>query len=127
MSGTWETNEARIRSIIAAFYAAYNGLGFGFLEFVYAAALTRELQARGHRVQREVLVQIYYKGEPLVRQRMDHIVDGATVLELKASENLAPRATRQLYNYLCATKFEDGILLHFGRKPPFFRVRRSSG
>ena len=37
-------------AVIGAFYEVYNTLGFGFLESIYAAALERELAARGHRV-----------------------------------------------------------------------------
>lgn len=123
--GDWEPDEARMRSIIGAFYEAYNHLGFGYLELVYAAALERELSRCGHRVQREVGVLVYYKGEPLLKQRIDLLVDSATVVELKATEYLAPFATRQLYNYLRATDLRDGLLLHFGKKPRFFRVHRS--
>jgi GxxExxY protein len=110
--------------MIGAFYDAYNALGFGFLEFVYCAALARELQKRGHTVEREVLVQVYYKGEPLVHQRMDLLVDRLTVVELKATESLPNHASRQLYNYLRATDLQDGLQLHFGKTPRFFRLTR---
>jgi GxxExxY protein len=45
-------------SIIAAYYKVYNTLGTGFSEHVYAAAFTRELSLRGHRVRREHLVAV---------------------------------------------------------------------
>ena len=125
-SAVWEHDEARLRSIIGAFYEAYNHLGFGYLESVYAAAIERELSRSGHTVQREVGVLVYYKGEPLLKQRIDLLVDSVTVVELKATENLPPFATRQLYNYLRATDLQDGLLLHFGKKPRFFRVHRPS-
>jgi GxxExxY protein len=44
------------------------------------------------------------------------------VLEVKSSEVLAPTDRRQLVNYLRATRFEVGLLLHFGPKPKFQRV-----
>ena len=47
-------------SIIGSFYSVYWTLGFGFLEHVYVLALERELRARGHRVAREVSVDIMY-------------------------------------------------------------------
>jgi len=61
------------RSIMAAFYEAYNALGFGFLEHLYVLALERELIARGHLVRRQVGVRVYYKGEELGLQRLDMI------------------------------------------------------
>ena len=50
--------EELTRSVIGAFYDVYNTLGYGFLEHVYALALERELLARGHRVGREVSVNM---------------------------------------------------------------------
>ena len=54
--------ERLTRSVIGAFFEVYNTLGFGFLEHIYVMALERELVERGHRVAREVSVQVHYKG-----------------------------------------------------------------
>src|SRR5688572_7563203 len=72
-------------SIIGSFYEVNNTLGFGFFESVYMAALERELLARGHRVEREVWVPVWYKGEVVARQRVDMIVDETVVVEAKAT------------------------------------------
>ena len=113
--------EAITRAIIGAFFDVYNTLGYGFLESVYVEALTRELRRLGHRVEREVLVHIWYKGEIITRQRVDMIVDGKVIVEVKAGLALHPTAPRQLYNYLRATDKEVGLLLHFGPEPKYFR------
>jgi GxxExxY protein len=97
-------------------------LGFGFREYIYALALERELVARGHRVDREVAVAVYYRGEPFAWQTLDMIIDHKLVLEAKASERLHPDATTQLFSYLCATSLEAGLLLHFGREAKVYRV-----
>lgn len=55
--------EQLTHSAIGAFYAVYNGLGFGFLEQVYMRALEWELRARGHAVGREVYVPVCYPGQ----------------------------------------------------------------
>jgi len=109
-------------SVISAFYDVYNTLGFGFLEHVYKAALERELLARGHRVAREMGVVVFYKGDPLVAQRLDMIIDDKLVVETKSTAELATGAQRQLHNYLRATNLEVGLLLHFGLQPKFYRV-----
>jgi GxxExxY protein len=109
------------RSVIGAFYDVYNRLGFGFVERVYSLALERELAARGHRVSREEFVTIYYRGEPLVDQRLDMVVDRKLILEIKSTWQLPASAARQLYNYLRATEVEVGLLLHFGAEPKFYR------
>jgi GxxExxY protein len=109
-------------SIIGAFFDAYNALGFGFLESVYIMALERELTGRGHQVGREVWVPVFYKGQPLCKQRCDMIVDEKVIVETKSTFELPDSASRQVYNYLRATNLEVGLLFHFGPKPRFFRV-----
>ena len=51
--------------VIGAFFEVYNGLGFGFLERIYADALEFELLARSRKIQREVAIPIWYKGKQL--------------------------------------------------------------
>jgi GxxExxY protein len=114
--------ERLTHSVIGAFYDVYNTLGFGFLEQVYVTALERELRAHGHRVGREVFVPVYYKGEQIVRQRLDMIVDEKLVVEVKSTYELHGAAPRQVYNYLRATHLELGLLLHFGPHPKFHRI-----
>lgn len=58
------------QSIIGAFYDVYNKLGYGFVEHSYSLALERELLKRGHSVQRELVVTVFYDGEPLAKQRL---------------------------------------------------------
>src|SRR5688500_8618349 len=114
-------DEALTRSIIAAFYEVYNNLGYGFLESVYAEALARELRRRGHRVEREVSVKVWFKGHLIARQRVDMLVDDKVIIEIKSGLALPITGSRQLYNYLRATDKEVGLLLHFGPEPKFYR------
>ena len=80
--------EERItHSIIQSFYDVYNHYGFGLLESVYANALAIDLRSKGHKVEREVWIVIYYKGERASRQRLDMVVDDKVVVETKAREN----------------------------------------
>jgi len=114
--------EDSTHSIIGAFYAVYNALGFGLLESVYSAALQHELRARGHWVDREFWVDVVYRGEPVAGQRIDLLVDRQVVLEVKASEELPRFARRQLLSYLTCTHLELGLILHFGPEPKFYRM-----
>jgi GxxExxY protein len=114
--------EEHTRSIIGAFYEVYNVLGYGLLESAYAAALDEELGARGHHVEREVWVEVHYKGKAVSRQRIDRIVDDRVVLEIKATEVLPRFAKRQLVSYLKVSGNEVGLILHFGPKPEFYRL-----
>jgi GxxExxY protein len=109
------------RSVIGAFYEVYGELGFGFVEYPCALAMERELGARGHSVIREFPAMIRYKGADLCEQRLDMVVDNLLIVEIKSSAVLPPNSIRQLHNYLRATDFEVGLLLHFGPEAKFYR------
>jgi GxxExxY protein len=111
--------------VIGAFFEVYKTLGFGFLEHVYREALERELLDRGRAVLKEVLVPVWYKGAVISTQRVDLIVDNAVLVEIKSTEVLPLGARRQLLNYLSATSFQVGLLLHFGLQPRFSRIVHS--
>jgi len=118
--------ERLTHSIIGGFYEVYNYYGFGLSEKVYTNALEIELRARGHKVDREVSILIYYKGIPVAWQRVDMIVDDKVIVESKASARLPPDAEPQLLSYVRATRLELGLLLHFGPKPYFRRLIASN-
>jgi len=109
-------------SILGAFYASYNELGFGFLESVYRRALATELRARSLQIEEEAPVEVLYKGVVVGCFRIDLLVERRVVVEIKASSQLLPTDRRQLLNYLRATRCEVGLLLHFGPEPDFLRI-----
>ena len=109
-------------SIIAAFFAAHGELGEGFLERVYANALSVVLRAAGHRVQREVPFEIVFRGEVIGRYLADLVVDSKVVVEVKAASGIDATHRRQLLNYLRASGLEVGLLLNFGTSAQFRRV-----
>ena len=109
-------------SIIDSFFEVRHELGFGFREYLYTRALEQLLIAKGHKVEREVPVMVYFRGEPLAYERMDMVVDGKVNVESKAREPLDPDAQAQLFAGLAATDLEVGLVLHFGKKARFYRV-----
>jgi len=109
-------------SVIGAFFEVYNALGYGLLESVYAAALAEELVFRGHAVEREVFVDVYYKEKAISRQRLDLLVDKTLVLEIKATEVLSRFSFRQMLSYLTVTRLPLGLILHFGPRAQFHRL-----
>src|SRR5512143_2478822 len=108
-------------SIIGAFYVVYNYFGYGLAESVYAGALDYELTRRGHSVDRELSVQVRYEDSVVAWQRLDMVVDRKVIVEIKASERLPPYAQRQIFNYLPATRYGVGLLLHFGPRQEVHR------
>lgn len=112
----------RVHSIVAGFFAVFNYFGGGGMcEAAYVGALEYELTLRGHKVDREVSVPVYYKGKVVARQCLDMVVDDRVIVECKATERLAASAGPQLIGYLRATVFQVGVLLHFGPHPKFYR------
>ena len=114
--------ERLTHSVIGAFFEVYNTLGFGFVEQIYLTALTAELRERGHVVAREVGVRVSYKGADIGWQRLDMVVENTLVVEVKSTVDLHSSARRQLRSYLCATRLELGLLLHFGPTARFYRL-----
>jgi GxxExxY protein len=112
---------ALTKEALAAFHVVYGDLGFGFLEGGYANALAVELRYRGLYVEREVLTELVYRGVPVGTYRMDLVVNGKVLIEVKAIRELTEADERQLLNYLRCSGIEVGLLLNFGPKPQFRR------
>src|SRR5207344_1335315 len=103
-------------SIVGAFFEVYNYFGCGLSESIYANALEYALIDRGHRVAREVVVEVMFKGRHVGWQRLDMIVDDRVIVENKATEKLAPFAEKQIISYLRLSPIQVGLILHFGPK-----------
>ena len=74
--------------IIGAAIEAHRVLGPGLLETIYEEALCVELELRGISFQRQVETDITYKGRTIKGQRLDLVVDGEAVVELKSVADL---------------------------------------
>ena len=109
-------------SIIGSCYDVHRELGFGFREYIYVRALERDLIRKGHKVEREVWIRVYFRGDPLAEERMDMLVDGKVLVEAKAGVRLDPEVHEQTFSYLMATDVELALILHFGRQAKVHRV-----
>jgi GxxExxY protein len=105
------------QEILSAFYTVYNELGHGFLESVYQNSLVVELETRNLRVEREVPIEIVYLGKCVGVYRIDMLVARQVLVEIKSSSVIGASDSRQLFNYLRASKVNVGLLLHFGPRP----------
>ena len=77
------------KEVVDAAVKVHRELGPGLLETVYEVVLTKELQSRGLRVERQEAVCITYAGLRLEEGfRADIIVEGKVILELKSTEQL---------------------------------------
>ena len=109
-----EELEAKARAVVDAGFHVHREMGPGLLERVYESALVHELTSRGLSVQRQVLVPLHYKGIPLEDPlRLDLLVDGAIMLEVKAVEAILAVHKAQLMSYLRLSGFRLGFLMNF--------------
>ena len=102
--------------IIKAAYKVYNVLGKGFMEKVYQNAMFIELLDMGLSVDKEMPLEVFYKGHKVGGYYADLVVEDEIIVELKAVENLVKVHEVQLVNYLNATKNDTGLLINFGDK-----------
>jgi GxxExxY protein len=100
--------------IRAVLYEVHKTLGPGFKEETYKIATLAELRRRGMPTAREVEIEIKFKGEIIDTYRLDIVVDGKVILELKAVDELHPRHKAQLMSYLKASGLRLGLLINFG-------------
>jgi GxxExxY protein len=99
--------------IIASALAVHRELGPGYLESFYRKAMCLELRARDIAFETEKPIVVWYRGEELGTHRIDLVVQGLVVVELKAVEALAPVHRKQVVSYLKATKLRLGLLINF--------------
>jgi GxxExxY protein len=110
-----EKRENQISAIILdAAMAVHTALGPGLLESAYQACLTYELNARGLKVQTQVPLPINYRDVLIdAAYRLDLVIDGLVIVELKAVERLMPIHDAQLLSYLKLSGKRLGLLINF--------------
>jgi len=105
--------EELIRRTIGAMLIVHRELGSGMSEAVYAAALRIELSARGIAFESEKLVPVRYRGQLIGQHRVDLLVEGQLVVEVKSVESLHPVHVAQVVSYLRLTGARAGLLVNF--------------
>jgi GxxExxY protein len=101
-------------NIVDAAMKVHTVLGPGLLESTYETCLKHELVKRGHKVDTQVALPIKYEDITLdAGYRIDMLVEGKIVLELKSIENFLPIHEAQLLSYLRLSNKQVGILINF--------------
>ena len=99
--------------VIGAAIEVHRQLGPGLLESAYEEALCIELTLRGIPFVRQPIVTVSYKGRPVGESRLDLLVGGCLIVELKAVEALAPIHSAQVISYLRITGHRLGLVINF--------------
>ena len=99
--------------VIAAALKVHRDLGPGYLESIYRRAMAVEFRRRAVSFETEVPVEVRYEGELLGTHRIDLVVQGLIVVELKSVESLCPVHRKQVVSYLKSAKLRLGLLINF--------------
>ena len=112
--------ESLTKQVVNAAYQIHRGLGPGLLESFYEALLTKRLQECGLQVKTQVPMSFEYDGMHFDNGfRLDLLVEGSLIVEVKSTELLVQAHRRQLLTYLRLADLPLGLLLNFGS--PLFR------
>ena len=108
-----ETNRVA-KHVVDAAFSVHSGLGPGLLESVYEVCLAHELEKRGLKVERQVVLPIVYDALRLdAGLRLDAVVADCVVVELKAVGSLLPVHRAQLLTYLTLSGYRLGLIINF--------------
>ena len=102
--------------IIGCAIAVHRELGPGLLESLYEAALAIELEEAGLNFERQACVPVLYKGRTIGELRLDLLVAGQVVVEIKSVERHEPVFEAQVLTYLKITGSRVGLLMNFNSK-----------
>ena len=87
----------------------------GLLESAYEAAMKYVLEQEGYSVERQVVLPIFWENVQLDQTyRMDLVIEGDIIVELKAVAHVDTPHRRQLWNYMNLTHTPYGMLINFG-------------
>jgi len=92
----------------------HNQMGNGFQEVIYQRALAIEFSMQNLTFQRELEMELDYKGEHVGTRRVDFFVEESVMVEIKAIEKLEGVHKAQAINYCEAYNIADGLLINFG-------------
>ena len=102
--------------IIGCAMKVHSILGNGFQEVIYQRCLSIEMEKQGLDFVREQEIPIFYEGIEVGTRRVDFLVKGKVMVELKALIKLEDVHLAQGLNYLTAYNLDIGLLINFGAK-----------
>lgn len=100
--------------VIGCAMRVHRYFGLGYPESVYRKSLLIELGNAGLNARSELERDIYYQGQLVGSRRLDILVEGKLLLELKATNVLNEAHVNQVLNYLKLFDIRLGLLLNFG-------------
>ncbi len=99
--------------VIGAAIEVHRLLGPGFLESVYEEALAIEFDLRNIAYERQKPIVLQFKGKIVGDSRLDFLVGGELVVEIKAIEAIHPIYPAKVIHYLKTCELELGLIINF--------------
>ena len=100
--------------IIGCAIEVHRALGPGLLESVYEECISYELKLKNLNFERQKMLPLAYKEVRLeAGYKLDLVVEGKVVVELKCVEKLMPVHEAQIMTYLRLSKIKTGLLINF--------------
>ena len=101
--------------IISSAIEVHRILGPGLLESIYEEALCHEFSLRDIPFEQQKEVDVLYKDKIIKGQRLDLVVNGEVVVEIKSVRKLEDIFTAQVLSYLKSTGLKRALLINFGQ------------
>jgi len=111
--------------IIGAAIEVHKNLGVGLLETAYEIALAYELKQLGMEVKQQISLPLKYKEVTVENAcKIDLIVEGKVIIEVKAVLELNPVFYSQVLTYLKLTNVKLGLLINFNTELIKYGIHR---
>jgi GxxExxY protein len=108
------TRDPLTEKVIGLAIEVHRALGPGLLESAYEECLEYELKKAGMKVERQLHLPVVYKEIRLEQAyRIDLLIEGRLILELKTVDKILPVHEAQLLTYLRLSKIKTGLILNF--------------
>ena len=109
------------RQVVDSAFKVHQTIGSGLLEGLYEECMIIELRKRGIPFERQKEIPLFYEGELIpATYKLDLVVAGCLIVELKSVVKIMPAHEAQILSYLRTSGIKTGLLINFGE--PYFKA-----
>ena len=105
--------EQLVTRIMDCAFSVHRALGPGFKESIYKQALCLEMDVQGLKFEREKPIEVTYKHWKIPGQRVDLLIEGAVLVEIKSVPKLRRIHASQVVSYLKTMDLRIALLVNF--------------
>jgi len=117
--------EVIAKQVLDSSFKVHTSLGPGLLESAYEECLSHELKKLGLLVERQKILPLHYDGiEVKAGYRLDLLIEGMLVVEIKSVEGFNDVHIAQVLTYLKLSQCKLGLLLNFNVKSLKHGIKR---